>query len=227
MSANSFVRMMGDSEVMEIVDTTYIDRLFMDGEFIRLRPAAEFRAIPTLHLRQWAQRKSRYTIVTAELVEWLRKAIRGRSAIEIGAGQGDIGRHLGIPTTDSYCHQRPDVKAYYAMLKTPTCDPPKEVERLEAMEAVAKYRPQVVIGSWITQKSIPTDHLNAVYSNDYGPDHLEIMAAESVECFIMVGNKRVHDGLRALAVQHREFAPPWLVSKARDQDNNRIWVWGN
>jgi hypothetical protein len=40
--------------------------------------------------------------VTVELVAWLHDRIAGRKAIEIGAGMGDLGYHLGIPQTDSY-----------------------------------------------------------------------------------------------------------------------------
>ncbi|HEY3283412.1 MAG TPA: hypothetical protein VGN26_14180 [Armatimonadota bacterium] len=55
-----------------------------------------------------------YQFPTRELVLWLQELIRGRRAIEIGAGNGWLGWHLGIPMTDSYQQsEHPDTMLYY------------------------------------------------------------------------------------------------------------------
>ena len=63
----------------------------------RLLPAAFWRAIDPQVLVVFATATARWGIVTVELVEWLRERIRRRKAIGIGAGNGDLGFHLGIP----------------------------------------------------------------------------------------------------------------------------------
>jgi hypothetical protein len=77
---------------------------------------------------------------TGELVRELAQLIRGRSALEIGAGDGTLARFLAeagvaIRATDDQSWPR---KGGY----------PEAVERLDAEAAVARYRPQVVLCSF-------------------------------------------------------------------------------
>jgi hypothetical protein len=88
--------------ILPQADTSYIDKAFLaDDGYVRLRPAAEWRAIDPVHLRIWCGRRARYQVVTQEMVDWLRPQVAGRNALEVGAGAGDLGHHLGIRMTDS------------------------------------------------------------------------------------------------------------------------------
>jgi len=197
---------------------------------IAARPAAELAALPWPALVDWCYRNARYTLVTHELVAWLGEQIAGRTAIEIGAGQGDLGFALDIPMTDSGL-QTDHLMALLARASgsAPT-NPPPDVERLDAAAAVAKYRPQVVIGSWITQLYRPGDDgppgdagPPKIGSSIYGVD--EIALIDSVETYIHIGNRLVHGDKRALAVPHSEHSFPWLWSRTQAPEWNRIWVW--
>ena len=61
------------------------------------------------HLKIWCVKNAIYQILTTELVDWLKKYIGEKKAIEIGAGKSGIGRALGIPATDSAMQTMPEV----------------------------------------------------------------------------------------------------------------------
>lgn len=183
-----------------------------------LVPSSYLQSLPWIDLVMWCHRTARYGLVTNELVEWLQAQVGSRKAIEIGAGQGDLGYHLGVHMTDSAVQLRPDQRLIYATLRQQPTNPPPDVERIDAATAVAKHKPDVVIGSWITQRS-----LNGDEGFIFGVD--EVALISSVETYIRVGNVNVHGRARALALPHREYAFPWLWSRAMDPRLNRIWVW--
>lgn len=86
------------------------------------------------------QARGIWCFYTRELVAALARLVRGRPALEIGAGDGTLSRFLGaagvdIRATDDQSWSRPG--GY-----------PQEVERLDAVAAVARHRPAVVICSF-------------------------------------------------------------------------------
>jgi hypothetical protein len=81
--------------------------LLDEGHLLRLLPYAAYDRIHPEGLRLWCHKNARYGLPTIECIDWLRKFIGGRSAIEIGAGYGDLAYHLGIPATDSHCAAAP------------------------------------------------------------------------------------------------------------------------
>lgn len=85
-----------------------------------------------------------YVIPTLELISFLKENILG-NAIEIGAGNGSIGRALNIPITDSRMQERPDIRLMYLATSQPVIKYPEDVEKLDAIEAIHKYKPQTVI----------------------------------------------------------------------------------
>lgn len=181
--------------------------------------AAELRAIPPDDLQAWCHSHARYGLVTQELVHWLRHMIAGRNAIEIAAGMGDLGFAVGIPMTDSAVQTTPVVRLYYSLHGVLTIDPPKDVERLEASEAVAKYKPEVVVASWATQLYKEGDVDGSVFGVD------EERLITEVDTYIHIGNLRVHREKRILATTHDVYEFPWLCSSALYPQLNRIWVW--
>lgn len=192
-----------------------------DGR-LRMLPAAFWRGVPFDLFRGWCARRARYGIPTDELCLWLDQMIGGRRALEIGAGCGDLGRMLGIPMTDSY--QQQDNKATVAYLRQygqePTAPPP-DVEKEDAENAVRRRKPQVVIGSWITQKHDGVSQAG----NMFGPREDYIL--ERCETYIHIGNENIHRDKRLLKLTHETYHFDWLVSRGFEQAKNVIHVWHN
>src|SRR5271166_6566557 len=87
---------------------------------LKLLSAYEYDQFDPHSLRMFCHNYARYLLPTKELVDFIQRYVIGSmSAIEIGAGCGDLGRHLGIRMTDNYCQERPDVKAYYQLARQP------------------------------------------------------------------------------------------------------------
>ncbi len=195
-----------------------------------------FRAVPYKELQAYDQRDLQlfghlngiYQFPTHELTDYLIEHIGGRTAIEVGSGNGVIGRELNIPRTDSHLQERPDIKLYYEMLKQPVLKYGPDVERLECSEAIRKYKPQVVIGCWVTQK-LPKELLVAggIGGNVDGLDEAFILFGNTcVEEYIVVGNEKVHGDKLILSnpkvkvtIEH----PLWLVSRASNPAYNCIY----
>ena len=186
---------------------------------IRLLPAAEYKGIDHTAFRLWCNKTARYGIPTTELVDWIRDRIAGRTALEIGAGNGNLGYHLGIDSTDSDLQSKPQVAAFYAALRQPTIVLPPEVVVEEANEAVSKRKPKVVIASWVTHK-----YDGGAVGNEYGPNEEEIV--NQVESYIFIGNATVHGSKPIMKLPQKEFRFPWVVSRSKYPNENAVWVWG-
>lgn len=207
-------------QVLPNIDTGDLDQLLKGGELM-VMPATFYAQFDQTKLRVFCHKHALYTLPTVELIAWLRERIGGRSAIEIGAGQGAIGRALGIPRTDSYMQQRPEVAQLYRMTGQPTVTYPKDVEKLDAIKALRKYRPQVVIGSWITQKYMegPAYRQNA---SVYGPDEQQILAR--CEEYIHIGNEAPHGDKRILDRLAEKHRLPFLYSRAQTPELNIVYI---
>ena len=189
---------------------------------IRVAPLSALEGIDLNEIQVWCVRNAVYQVPTQELVDNLRSLIGYRKAIEICAGHGAVGRALGIPMTDSYMQQISEVRAKLALMQQPTIDPPLDVERLEALEAVQKYNPEVVVGCFVTQLGTP----DVPQSSPYGVDENALLAHPSVKRYILVGNVDVHGQRRIMQKLHDSWGPdPCLVSRGFNQDLNRIWTW--
>ena len=197
------------------------DLLFKDG-LLQVVPASVLTSIPPLHLAICGKNKAIYCFPTVELIDWLREKIAGRSAIEICSGNGAIGRALGIPRTDSYMQTTPEMQAYYALAGQPTIFPPEDVQKFEANEAVDYFKPDVVLGSYITQKYIPSDE-GKVGSSLYGVDELALVP--KVKTYIAIGNEISHTDKRVRALPHEKFKFPWLFTRSMEPGRNEISVW--
>lgn len=99
--------------------------------------------------------------------------------------------------------------------------PTKDVEELDAIAAIDKYKPEVVVGSFITQKSYDNSPLDG--GNCFGPEEEDIL--KRVKCYIHVGNDGPHGNKRILKHPHEVHRPEWLVTKCMDQKKNAIYVW--
>jgi hypothetical protein len=191
---------------------------------IRLLPAREFNFYPWVLLRTWMHLRARYCLPTVELVDWLKAKIAGRSAIEVGSGNGDLGFHLGIPETDSCIQQTPELLMFYhAHGQIPT-RPRPECLKMDAETAVKKLKPQVVVASWLTRKFIAgTDREGAAQASIYGVSE-KILVRKS-DCYIHVGNEKSHGEKTILKTPHEEIRIPGMVSRG-NPELDVIYVWG-
>jgi hypothetical protein len=201
-----------------------VDRaLLLENGRMRLMPAQELLSWGLWRLQAWCILRARYQFVTTELVAWLKDRIAGRSALEIGAGQGDLGWHLGIRQIDLGGQREAFAASGMRALEQMPTDPPLDIERIDAESAVRKYAPEVVVGAWITQTHhLPTAGVHPSIAA-YGVEEIRIVGA--VDTYIHVGNDLVHGQKRILGRKHRTYRPPWLVSRGADQGKNAIRVW--
>lgn len=198
----------------------YLDSVLRDENGnLPLYSHAFYSQIPNMDLRVWAAFNAVYSFPTTELIDFLKNKIDGKKSIEIAAGNNGLYRHLGIPATDSYMQQRPEIKLYYQCLGQSPTNPTPDVEQLDALDAIQKYKPDIAIASWLTQKFQEGD----TSGNMDGADEEEIL--KNVDCYILIGNKRVHGEKRILAQPHEEICAPWLISRASFPEQNVIYIW--
>lgn len=209
-----------------ISDVTDLDSLLLGpGGHIKLLPALYYRSINRTHLRIWCHLRARYSIPTLELIEWLKPQIAGKETIEIGAGCGDLGYHLGIKMTDSYQQvDDPIITSYFKLMGQPAVHPFPEVIKMNAEVAVRKYKPKIVIASWVTERWVP--EINQELSTLNGVDEAAVIA--SCDKYIFVGNEAIHGKKRVLSLPHKTYKThqiPGLVSRAKDPRQDLIYVW--
>ena len=162
-----------------------------------------------------------YQLPTWELIKFLKDQIGEGPAIEIGSGNGCIGRLLGIPTTDNKMQELPEIKALYEIMKQPTVTYGKDVEHLDGLEAIRKYKPKVVLGCWVTQKWKE----GMADGNALGVDEALIFEEESVEKYIFVGNEKTHASKEILDMfPVRKFKHKTLLSRSMDREKNIIYI---
>lgn len=204
---------------VEVIDNVYR---------VKCLPASEFLSVPREHLLLFMALTARYVLPTQELIAFLGDQIAGRSALEIGSGNADIYYHLRIRGTDSYIQQSLEVKMYYEHLakQTPT-NPPYDVECLTGEEAVSKYRPQVVIGCYITRKYIEGKDGVGSQASVYGVKEENILASPSVQTYVHVGNDNTHGTKHICKRPHEVIRLPGLVTRAAEPDKNAIYIWRN
>lgn len=197
------------------------DTLLDDFGRLRVLPVTEIDRLDRQAVRAWCHLRGVYLLPTAELIAWLHERIGERSAIEIGSGNGALGRALGIPRTDSRV-QEGAAKAFHEATRQPPVRYGDDVVRLEAAEAVRVHRPQVVVAAWVTHK-LPDDAPRRAVGCAFGV--CEDQIARRVEEYIMIGNLRVHAEKPLLRQPHEEFRLPFIRSRARDPGADRAWSW--
>lgn len=196
------------------------ERFLDESGRIRLLPSSAYQEIDPILLRAWCCTSSRYGIPTIELIDWLKEIIGSRTAIEVAAGNGDLGWHLGILSTDSYLQTSEAIQQIYEGMAQATTKPTPDVEKCEAVAAVKKHKPEVVIASWLTQKKRGDSD-----GNPFGAEEERIL--KCCKTYIHIGNAVVHGSKRILDQRHKSYYFPWLVSRAEFPDQNVIYVWNS
>lgn len=217
MTLNSPAQIVDDisDEKLEILDKMLLET---DGTMTIL-PSKILLDIPQEYLSVWCHKRARYGLPTQELICWLECQIDGSKAIEIGSGSGDLGRHLNIIQTDSKVQRRPDVAEMFKSMGQPTIVYPDFVENLNAKQAVRKYKPQVVIGSWITQYGTP----DVKPSSPFGVNEGKML--KNIDKYIMIGHEQSHHGKTIFELPHKIFKFNWICSRALERSRNVIYVW--
>ena len=190
---------------------------------LKLLPVASYDGLSRDAVQLWCHNHARYGLPTIELIAWLRERLAGRTAIEIGSGSGDLAYHLGIPATDNRMQEWPSIRFHYTMTGQPTIQYPDFVEKLDALDAIDKYQPDVVVASWVTQWIDPHLPPPRTGGNAWGVKEDEILATGCA--YILIGNQKVHGDKKIMAAPHREYALPFLRSRANYPMLDRVWVW--
>jgi hypothetical protein len=195
--------------------------ILMDNNKLKLLPAEHYKKYKQEDFRCFCNKYARYGIPTIELVEYLNNIINGRDAIEVGAGHGDLGHYLQIPMTDNKQQEHPYIKKIYDEMRQPVIKYPDDVEKIEALKAIKKYKPKVVIGSWITTYS---PHHSVKYgSSPFG--FKESAMLKLIDTFIIIGNMNIHGDKPIRMNDHILVIEPWIISRASDETKNCIFVW--
>ena len=202
--------------------TENIRKEVMDGREMKILPASVWESFPWQEMRLLLHETGTYVVPTEELVDYLDKLIWDKSAIEICAGNGYIGRELGIPVTDSY-QQQDDLgtSIYYQLAGQPVIRYPKDVIKLEANKAVDKFRPHTVLACYATHKW----RYDTMSGNDKGVDFNRLI--RKVKRLILVGNTEVHKDNPLMDIPHEEIILPGLITRSAHPETNRIFIWDN
>lgn len=200
-----------------------LDAECLENGALKVMPASFYASRPLNDLSVWCVRRGLYCLPTLELVEFIRDQIDCDDAIEIGAGNGALGRAVGIPLTDSRQQDKDDVREIYASLDQAPVTYPPDVEKLTALEAVEKYRPTVVVAAWVTHRWKREQPQRR--GNMHGVDEGKLLGKKFVKKYIFVGHERVHATKPILEKRHTTHRLPFLYSRAFDS-RNVVWIWG-
>ena len=195
--------------------------LALDGDNLNLLSCAAYDSFSPATTRWFTHQAARYLLPTVELVSHLKELIAGKKAIEIGSGAGDLARFLDISATDNCCQDWLDVRAYYDLMGQPRIKYGSHVERMDALEAIEKYTPDIVIGAWVTQWVDPSLSLPPGGGSIYGVREEELL--KKVSTYIVIGAEGIHGRKEIMRHPHQEInAEP--IARSRRHDN-RIWIW--
>lgn len=191
-----------------------------DGR-LRILPAAYWATTTAEERMLFGARNGIYSFPTVELVAHLRAAIDSRSAIEIGAGNGVLADALDIPATDNRTQEKPRDKLLLMLERRQPVPYGPNVIEAHASRAVRLFKPQVVIGCWVSTKYDPA-RPDAGGPID-GIDEDDILA--NCEEYILVGNEHVHHRKKIWRRQHRIEYPSFVYSMAMNGAREFIAYW--
>jgi hypothetical protein len=210
---------------IELINTEGVEdltpKLLLPNGKLKLLSFKDYENMDRNAVRLFCHKNARYGLPTKELVDFIAGEIKGKRTIEIGAGHGDLGHHLGIIKTDSKIQEELSVKAFYMLGGQPTIQYPDDVRKMEAIAAVEKYKPQVVVASWVT-RYLPPDASPSDRGSMFGVKEDELI--KKVDTYILVGNHDIHGDKPIMQNVHIEIANKFIVSKAKNQENNRIYI---
>ena len=188
--------------------------LEQDGS-IKCLPAAEWRKFPWEKVRYFMHEYPIYVLPTEELIDVLDELIGDYKTIEIGAGAGQIGKHLDIKQTDSYLQARNDIKLYYLLNGQPVIKYPPYVIKADALTAYRRFKPECMLGCYVTHYSTEGA------GSSWGVDFQRLLPL--LKRLILVVNKEIHGENPIMKLPHREINIDGVLS--RKGDDTTIYVW--
>lgn len=195
----------------------------LDNGHFPLWPAEKIRALDRTALRIWCHKYARYGLPSLEFIQWLNDYFGNSKAIEIGAGAADFAYHLGIPATDNRIQEQTDVAMFYALTGQPIIKYPDEVEKLDALEAIEEYNPDIAFGSWLTQWVDPNLPPPPGGGSVYGLHEDKIL--ETGVTYMLLGNEAIHGQKKIMKAKHTTINLPFLCSRATYPELDRIYIW--
>jgi hypothetical protein len=192
-----------------------------DQGVLKIMPASYYASTSNISRGMLGGKYGHYVLPTIELVEFLRSYIGDRSAIEIGSGNGVLAQALDIPATDSYLHDDESIRKYYKALGQVSTPYGRFVERIDGVSAAIKYKPDVIIGAWVTHRWDSTTH----DGNYWGVDEDKLL--DFCSEYIFIGNEKVHANkpLWKHPTKLAKETPPWLFSRAVNGSPDFIVSW--
>ena len=203
-------------------DLTGIESLLIaaDGS-LNVVPAETFKHFTQDQISLFCVKYGFYCLPTIELIKFIKALIDGKKAIEIGAGNGSVGRALGIPMTDNFQQTIPKYKQYYDMANQATVPYGPDVKPMDAITAVRRLKPKVVLGCWVTHQYDPRFQERG--GNEVGIKEEWIL--KNCQRYILVGNEHVHRDKPILDMEHTTFKGDWIISRSFSPEKNMIKVW--
>ncbi len=199
---------------LENQDISELENLLIKDNKIIPVPAREVNKFSQEQITLFCVKHAVYQIPTTELINFLKNEIVDQSAIEIGSGNGAIGRALDIPRTDNKMQERDDIIMLYLLMGQRPITYPEDIRELNGNEAVKKYRPSVVVASWLTDRNC---------GNYYGIDEPEIVKA--INKYIHIGNEKTHSRKSILTkFKHQKIKADWLISRSLNRSGNVIYL---
>lgn len=217
MSDHHILDTSNEAETLAALDEACLFR----GRLIPM-PASFYRQWTREALSLWCVRRGFYCLPTTELIDLLSSMLGDERAIEIGSGNGVIGRALAIPRTDSKMQERPEIREHYESLHQEVVNYGDDVEQLTALQAIERYQPSTVIAAWVTHRFDRRSPKRK--GNIFGVDEGKLLDKACVERYVFIGNERVHAAKPILSRPHRALRPPYLFSRSLDP-RNVIWIW--
>jgi hypothetical protein len=199
------------------LDKSWHNYDFFDNDKLRIMPTAYWQEVGYQTTRTMLHFKAQYFLPTTEAISELQKLIAPigpEDCLEIGAGNGWLGSLLGIKMTDSHRQSKAAIMAAYLASGQPIIVYGQDVEKLDALSAVRKYKPHTVIGSWVSEKS-------SILPDGIDEEHLLRM----VKRYILIGSDTIHGKKIIMARKHQKIKSPFLLSRTEKQQENSIWIW--
>jgi len=210
-----------NATVITACDLTDLTKEVIDENgLLKVKPYSFYQNIDSNELKYFMHQNAIYVLPTTELIDWLKENIVG-TAIEIGAGHGAIARALGIPITDSRMQERPEIMFIYRASGQPVIKYANDIEKLDALQAVDKYKPDTVIGAFITHK------YNSIVGNGNALGVQEELILQKSKKYINIGNLQTHKDKPILKLKHQSLYFDWLITRAINKEDNRIFIFNN
>lgn len=188
---------------------------------MRILPAAYWATTTRAERGLFGSKNGIYCFPTVELVDLLGEMIAGRSAIEIGSGNGVLAAELGIPATDNCMQDKTPYREYLTEHGVAPVPYGPNVTEYHASAAVRAYRPDVVIGCWVTHRYDRNRHWAG--GNIIGVDEADIL--RNCKTFILVGNEEVHADSTLWQRPHEIVYPEFVFSRSMNGSRDFIATW--